>query len=154
MTQKIAESEKKSNSYKESRLDSLSEKKEEKIKKFAKQSIAQTIHRMRKAGKLASSSSTSTAHDTPSTSMPTPNSHDGEPHVQLNFNPADDDIEMEVDYGSEDDYEETGEKEHGELVRMPPPEWSGWQDASMDIEDAHSASLGAADPRRRPPINS
>lgn len=55
LTHIIAEKEKKSSSYKEGRLDSLSDEKIAKIKKFAKEYIAKLLHRLEK-GKRHSSS--------------------------------------------------------------------------------------------------
>lgn len=79
MTQLISDKEKKSSSYRDNRLESLSEEKVAKIKKFSKEYIAKIIRKMDKASKIPTSSSTSTTtQDTPSTSLPTPNSHDGD----------------------------------------------------------------------------
>lgn len=66
LTHLIAEKEKKSASYKENRLDSLSEEKVVKIKKFAKEYIHKVVHRLEK-GKRASSSTTPSASGSAST---------------------------------------------------------------------------------------
>ncbi|KAF9553862.1 SET domain-containing protein [Agrocybe pediades] len=157
LTQTIADSEKKSSSYKEGRLDTLPPNKEEKIKKFAKDSIIKTIHRMKKTSKLQSSS-TSTTLGTPSTSMPTPSSHDGEPPITPVFHHVDDDMEMEVDYGSDDDYGDMdmAETKPPQPSRMPASQWSSWNDPIDIDEDSPSVPViaAAADPRRRPPVNS
>ncbi|OSD00004.1 hypothetical protein PYCCODRAFT_1437753 [Trametes coccinea BRFM310] len=50
LTQTIADKEKKSSSYKEGRLDSLSEEKTAKIKKFSKEYIAKVLRKLEKSG--------------------------------------------------------------------------------------------------------
>jgi len=77
LTQIIADKEKKSSSYKESKLESLSDEKVAKIKKFAKEYIAKVLHKMDKSSKKRNGSSSSTlqTHATPSTSEETPNPH-------------------------------------------------------------------------------
>ncbi|VDB94051.1 unnamed protein product [Peniophora sp. CBMAI 1063] len=66
LTHLIAEKEKKSASYKENRLDSLSDEKVAKIKKFAKEYIHKVVHRLEK-NKRASSSNTPSASGSAST---------------------------------------------------------------------------------------
>ncbi|KAI0070968.1 hypothetical protein K474DRAFT_1712871 [Panus rudis PR-1116 ss-1] len=56
LTQIIADKEKKSSSYKEGKLDSLSDEKVIKIKRFSKEYIAKVIRKMEKKGRLPSSS--------------------------------------------------------------------------------------------------
>lgn len=51
LTQIIADKEKRSSSYKEGKLDSLSEEKKAKIKKFAKDYIAKVLHKLQKKNK-------------------------------------------------------------------------------------------------------
>jgi len=57
LTNIIAEKEKKSSSYKEGRLDSLSDEKKTKVKKFAKEYIVKIMHKLEKRHKPSSSSS-------------------------------------------------------------------------------------------------
>ncbi|THG94132.1 hypothetical protein EW026_g7278 [Hermanssonia centrifuga] len=64
LTQVIAEKEKKTSSYKDSRLDALSDEKVAKIKKFAKEYIAKILRKLDKAGQRHKSSSSA-----PSSSM-------------------------------------------------------------------------------------
>lgn len=52
LTHIIAEKEKKSTSYRENKLDSLSEEKAVKIKKYARDYIAKVLHKLETAGKL------------------------------------------------------------------------------------------------------
>ncbi|EAU87663.2 histone-lysine N-methyltransferase [Coprinopsis cinerea okayama7 len=80
LTQVITEKEKKSSSYKEGRLESLSEEKVAKIKKFSKDYIAKVLRKLEKAGKYSSQSSRATTEQTgasSSTHTQTPNSLDG-----------------------------------------------------------------------------
>ncbi|CDO68786.1 hypothetical protein BN946_scf184989.g52 [Trametes cinnabarina] len=57
LTQTIADKEKKSSSYKEGRLDSLSEEKTAKIKKFSKEYIAKVLRKLEKSGQRRKPSS-------------------------------------------------------------------------------------------------
>jgi [histone H3]-lysine36 N-trimethyltransferase len=57
LTQIIADKEKKSSSYKENKLDSLSEEKTTKIKKFAKEYIAKIMRKLEKSGQAKRRSS-------------------------------------------------------------------------------------------------
>ncbi|KAI8990416.1 hypothetical protein BD414DRAFT_483561 [Trametes punicea] len=57
LTQIIAEKEKKSSSYKEGRLDSLSEEKTAKIKKFSKEYVAKVLRKLEKSGQRRKPSS-------------------------------------------------------------------------------------------------
>ncbi|KAI0354309.1 SET domain-containing protein [Trametes cingulata] len=65
LTHTIAEKEKKSSSYKDGRLDSLSEEKTTKIKKFAKEYIAKILRKLEKSGQRRKPSSTSASSSTP-----------------------------------------------------------------------------------------
>ncbi|KAI0313481.1 hypothetical protein OF83DRAFT_1210951 [Amylostereum chailletii] len=59
LTRIIADKEKKSASYKDNRLDALSEEKTAKIKKFAKEYIQKVIHKLEKSGKIPKRSAAS-----------------------------------------------------------------------------------------------
>ncbi|EIW76613.1 SET domain-containing protein [Coniophora puteana RWD-64-598 SS2] len=80
LTQVITEKEKKSNSYKENKLDSLSEEKTAKIKKFAKDYIAKVIRKLDKSklksSSLTSASATASTSQTPAQEQNTPE-HEG-----------------------------------------------------------------------------
>ncbi|OJT15697.1 Histone-lysine N-methyltransferase, H3 lysine-36 specific [Trametes pubescens] len=65
LTQTIAEKEKKSLSYKEGRLETLSEEKTTKIKKFAKEYIAKILRKLEKSGQRRKPSSTTASSSTP-----------------------------------------------------------------------------------------
>ncbi|KAI0776743.1 hypothetical protein BD413DRAFT_469039 [Trametes elegans] len=61
----IAEKEKKSSSYKEGRLESLSDEKTAKIKKFAKEYIAKVLRKLEKSGQRRKPTSTAGSSSTP-----------------------------------------------------------------------------------------
>ncbi|KAI0830234.1 hypothetical protein BC628DRAFT_1313213 [Trametes gibbosa] len=65
LTQTIADKEKKSASYKEGRLETLSEEKTAKIKKFAKDYIAKILRKLEKSGQRRKPSSTVVSSSTP-----------------------------------------------------------------------------------------
>ncbi|TBU31316.1 hypothetical protein BD311DRAFT_863539 [Dichomitus squalens] len=65
LTHIIAEKEKKSQSYKDGKLDSLSEEKTTKIKKFAKDYIAKILRKLEKSGKRRKPVSTAGSSSTP-----------------------------------------------------------------------------------------
>lgn len=126
LTQVIAEKEKKSSSYKENRLESLSDEKVAKIKKFSKDYIAKVLHKLEKSKRPRHShSSSSTVNATPSSStvMDTPNSNDGadgsangEPPMQMSVEEA---MGMEEDVDSElDDSDDDDEEDHQESSPM------------------------------------
>ncbi|THH26928.1 hypothetical protein EUX98_g7264 [Antrodiella citrinella] len=101
LTQIIADKEKKSNSYKEGKLNSLSEEKETKIKKFAKEYIAKILRKLEKKHK-----SKGGPDDTPGSSS-TP----GMPHGALHDSKdaplsLADVVDMDGDDDDDDDAEE------------------------------------------------
>ncbi|KZT23009.1 SET domain-containing protein [Neolentinus lepideus HHB14362 ss-1] len=65
LTQLISEKEKKSNSYKEGKLDAFSEEKTAKIKKFAKEYIAKLMRKLEKSGQRRKPSSSSSSSKGP-----------------------------------------------------------------------------------------
>lgn len=65
LTHVIAEKEKKSSSYKEGRLDALSEEKTVKIKKFSKEYIAKVLRKLEKSGSRRKPVSTTASSSTP-----------------------------------------------------------------------------------------
>jgi len=112
LTKIIADKEKKSSSYKEGKLDSLSEEKIVKIKKFAKDYIAKVLHKIEKAKKRKPSSSAPEIHATSSTSADTPDSPDDpegadgntvEMTVEEAMDLGESESEAEADDGPEDD---------------------------------------------------
>ncbi|KAG7087687.1 hypothetical protein E1B28_013634 [Marasmius oreades] len=101
LTEKIAEREKKSSAYKEGKLDSLSEEKTAKIKKYAKEYItSKVLRKANKSGRHKSRSSSSVIkQETPSDV--TPNSADLNPAmVDLDVD-DDSDVDMDMDQDSD-----------------------------------------------------
>ncbi|TFK37690.1 hypothetical protein BDQ12DRAFT_607516 [Crucibulum laeve] len=155
LTQIIADKEKKSSSYKEGRLDSLSDEKIAKIKKFAKEYIAKIIRRLEKSGQRARP----TTQATPSTSMNTPNSADGDGVMETEMT-VEEAMGMDADSGSEgegddDDRDTSGNGQAG-IADSSPSEMTVSADMAnelMDISESHEQALLPADPRRRPPAD-
>lgn len=137
----IADKEKKSSSYKESKLDALSDEKVVKIKKFAKEYIAKVLRKMEKSGekrKGSSSSTTTATQATSSASNDTPNSHE-EGDVVMEDMPTELDLPEEMDLGSDSDSdvgdEDEGPQGHGSSS-APPPDlkdeaMDAWPDPSL-----------------------
>lgn len=176
LTQVIADKEKKSSSFKEGRLESLSEEKTNKIKKFSKDYIAKILRKLEKSGRYSSQSSNPTAGSS-STHTQTPNSIDGGDTANL---PADAtmsveeamDLDSDSDSDSEQDHEAVDEDDgqlngHGlkspsvsrEKTQVrhspgpsfplphPPPPQSTWVD--NDAMDCDMYRAHTTDPRRR-----
>lgn len=155
MTHIIAEKEKNSASYKENRLDALSDEKVTKIKKFCRDYITKLLRKLQKEGrshKPGGSSSGGQGHlGTPSTSAATPNSaHDDadregvEMSVEEAMDLDDDDDDAEVDGGDDDDRDRDrddrsfmGDKSSPpSMARTPPSPGSrintGWDPEKTD----------------------
>jgi len=135
LTQIIADKEKKSSSYKESKLDTLSDEKVAKIKKFAKEYIAKILHKMEKSGKKRNGSSTSTAptHAASSVSAETPDSHgdaDGGDVVMAEMT-----VEEAMDLGEDSASDEDGEDEHQEPDQSPDPSSPAREAVHDDLKD-------------------
>ena len=100
LTHVIAEKEKKSASYKEGKLDSLSDEKTVKIKKFAKEYIAKVLRKLEKSGKRRKPTSTAA-------SSSTPDSRGGNDDSMLILSTVEDimdldpDLDVGVDHGSD-----------------------------------------------------
>lgn len=161
MTQIITEKEKKSSSYRDNKLDSLSEEKVVKIKKFAKEYIAKVIRKMEKSGKhpskAGSSASASIVRDTPtsSTAQQTPNSNDGD-NAQYTSLSVEDAMQINFDSDVESDLDEDVVMADGQPYRAPPPNIShsdsrthklGHDSMLVDDDLPHFIP---EDPRRRP----
>jgi histone-lysine N-methyltransferase SETD2 len=130
LTQIIADKEKKSSSYKESKLDALSDDKVAKIKKFSKEYIAKILHKMEKSGKKRNGSSST--HAGSSASAETPNSHgdiDGADTVMAEMT-----VEEAMDLGNDSGGDNDEEDEHQEENESPghSPAHSG---VHADLED-------------------
>lgn len=155
LTHVIAEKEKKSSSYREGRLDALSDEKAAKIKKFAKEYIVKVLRKLEKSKSKQSPSKPSSSHHRdreqdrgrsghePSGSGPSPDGHrhgeDGDVDVDADGGCEDLDgddvamvmsVEQAMDLGSD--------SEDGDHTRGPDG------DAEMDLQ--HSSDEGDHDP--------
>jgi hypothetical protein len=162
LTQIITEKEKKSSSYRDNKLDSLSEEKVVKIKKFAKEYIAKVVRKMEKSGKnplkAGSSASASIVRDTPtsSTAQQTPNSTDGDNAQYTSFMSAEDAMQINFDSDVESDDDEDAVMADAQPYRAPPTNIShsdsrthkrGHDSMLVDDDPPHFIP---EDPRRRP----
>ncbi|KAA1474184.1 SET domain-containing protein [Dentipellis sp. KUC8613] len=149
LTHIIAEKEKKSSSYKENKLEALSDEKVNKIKKFAKEYINKVLHKLAKAGKLSKrppdSSASASGPSTDMTGAPqTPGEHANgagkEMTVEEAMDMSDDEPEPEHEHDDDDDDDE----EDHDLENSP-------QDEQTPVEPAESDTSTAvvSDPRRR-----
>ena len=134
----IADKEKKSSSYKESKLDALSDEKVAKIKKFAKEYIAKVLRKMEKSGekhKGSSSTTTAIAQAGPSVSNDTSNSHEDGDIVTGDI-PLESHEAMGLGGDSDSDMgdEDEGHEDHGS-PSAPPPDL---KDEPMDISPGTS----------------
>ncbi|KAG9311141.1 hypothetical protein JVU11DRAFT_9056 [Chiua virens] len=141
LTHVIAEKEKKSTSYKEGRLDSLSDEKAAKIKKFAKEYIAKVLRKLEKSTSKHGSASSSHPHKdrdrrkrehAPSGSLPSPVAHrdgsDGEREEDVEMVMS---VEQAMDLGSDS---EDGDHGHD------------GDDADADMDLRHSSDEPDHDP--------
>lgn len=159
LTQVIADKEKKSSSYREGKLDALSEEKIIKIKKFSKDYINKILRKMEKFGKRPKPPPFSTPLPTPSTSTHTPDSNDGGGDTSMVSMSIEEVMDMDPETDVENDEMVDGEGAAGKSSGMPPPTHSPWtaHDAnSMDLEEAFHSRLTTvpSDPRRRAPPDS
>ncbi|KAF4588782.1 histone methyltransferase set2 [Pleurotus pulmonarius] len=144
LTQIIVEKEKKASSYREGRLDSLSEEKVAKIKKFSKEYIAKVLHKLRKARR--ESSSTAGLPSSSSTTLDTPTEHDETPNVEMKF----EDIVSDPESDDDADDEAMGAPDEPP-VPMPEDEPMDVDAMRQSYEDVEDATQPSADPRRRLP---
>ncbi|KAG5339887.1 hypothetical protein C0989_003105 [Termitomyces sp. Mn162] len=162
LTQIITNKEKKSSSYKEGRLEKLSDEKVVKIKKFAKEYIAKILRKIEKSGKRLRESSLTTPPASSSAVQHTPQSHEDEDVVMddpsmedmniVSDSDEDEDNEDSQEYLTIRDKDEDGPKE---MTRTRPedlPTAGHW--GEMDFEESMGQSTSvrlSSDPRRRPP---
>jgi len=120
LTHVIAEKEKKSSSYKEGKLDSLSDEKAAKIKKFAKEYIAKVLRKVEKSKRKPSSSGHPHNHsDTlPTTNADLLDADDDGKEVEMTMS-----VEQAMDLGSDDDacMDEPEEMQHSSDEAGPSP---------------------------------
>ncbi|KAF6750904.1 histone-lysine N-methyltransferase [Ephemerocybe angulata] len=144
LTQVIADKEKKASTYKDDRLEALSEEKQAKIKKFSKDYIAKVLKKLADKGYLASSHGTGNGpglkhrpsvsltptNATASSSTHTPQSLDGGDASMMGdlTMSVEEAMDMDPESGSEDDHDDEADAE-GEIdddfedlhLGMPPP---------------------------------
>ncbi|KZP33283.1 SET domain-containing protein [Athelia psychrophila] len=119
LTKIIADKEKKSSSYKEGKLDSLSDEKIVKIKKFAKDYITKVLHKIEKAKKHKSSSSAQRNQAASSASAETPDSP-GDPET-ANGNTVEMTVEEAMDLGESDSEGEAEDEHEDDPMNVDPP---------------------------------
>ncbi|KAG6331704.1 hypothetical protein ID866_7384 [Astraeus odoratus] len=100
LTHIIAEKEKKSSSYKEGKLDALSDEKTTKIKKFSKEYIAKVLRKLEKSRRKSSSDGPSHKDDTSNKDLPD-TCDDGEVEMSMS-------VEQAMDLGSDDEADMDG----------------------------------------------
>ncbi|KAI9454239.1 hypothetical protein BJY52DRAFT_1122891 [Lactarius psammicola] len=131
LTHIIAEKEKKSSSYRENKLEALSEEKKTKIKKFARDYIHKVLHRLERGKRRppdSAASATTAATTTPVTpnraDMPPPHDDDGEDENGEGGMEMDE-MEMSVEEAmdlSPDEDEDGDEDDEPTPVDVEPPE--------------------------------
>lgn len=157
LTQVIADKEKKSFSYREGKLDALSEEKTIKIKKFSKDYISKILRKMEKSGKRPKPPPFSATLPTPSTSTHTPDSNDGGDTSMVSMS-VEEAMDMDCDSSSDAEDDEIIDEGGvaGKSNNMPPPNHSPWTAHStntMDLDESFHPKLTTvpSDPRRRAP---
>ncbi|OCH90860.1 SET domain-containing protein [Obba rivulosa] len=148
LTQVIAEKEKKSSSYKEGRLDALSDEKVNKIKKFAKEYITKVLRKMEKPGQRRKPSSGSGSVPTASTSTPDDADDADDTLIVTNLS-VDDVMDLDDDYpdnGDGDDGTDRGSSEHDRRSEVPE---SRSHENGGHRSTERTRSTSASDPRRR-----
>ncbi|KAJ7146126.1 hypothetical protein C8R44DRAFT_756649 [Mycena epipterygia] len=148
LTQLIADKEKKSSSYRDNKLEALSDEKVTKIKKFAKEYIGKVVRKMEKSGHKKRPPSSSATQAT-SSAVDTPNSLDG---VDAEMTEMTVEEAMDMDPASESEDEEEGDVDMeidgtgdpGSSLPLPDAQGGAMADTS-------TAASSASDPRRRPP---
>jgi hypothetical protein len=156
----IAEKEKKSSSYKEGKLDALSEEKVTKIKKFAKEYIAKVLRKLEKSGYRPKDSPSVPSTANASAASETPNSND---RTVMTVEEA-----MDMDEVSDDGDKSDHEEDKGEVADMSdveelaarqtlealPPEEEPDEALTrdpMDLLSSPNPHAECSDPRSRPP---
>jgi [histone H3]-lysine36 N-trimethyltransferase len=165
LTQIIADKEKKSSSYKEWKLDQLSDEKVAKIKKFAKEYIAKVLRKLEKSGHRPRPRppSSTMAKATSSASLDTPNSAEGVDGVTGDMSMS---VEEAMDMDPDSDSDSDSDGEHGDEEGHKVENGINGFSASMyfsgtspratrdvmDVDESHDLSRQPSDPRRRPPV--
>ncbi|KAH9894001.1 hypothetical protein C8Q73DRAFT_498617 [Cubamyces lactineus] len=141
LTQTIAEKEKKSASYKEGRLDTLSDEKTAKIKKFAKEYIAKILRKLEKSGQRRKPSSSNGAAGSSATPDGLGGSGGADDLIVTEATVAD---VMDLDPHDEPDEDDNGEDEHGDDDRA-----SGSGSPEDGAGSGETSPTVVSDPRTR-----
>ncbi|THH13484.1 hypothetical protein EW146_g6736 [Bondarzewia mesenterica] len=141
LTHIIAEKEKKSSSYKENTLDSLSDEKTAKIKKFARDYIHKALHKLQKAGKLRKRPPESSASGSASQANETPDRGEG----------ALMSVEEAMDFSADEHSDDEDIKGDDIVDHDGDADVSPGQDERTPVEPAESdtSTAVATDPRKR-----
>nr|GAT56044.1 histone methyltransferase [Mycena chlorophos] len=150
LTQIIADKEKKSSSYRDNKLDTLSDEKVAKIKKFSKEYIAKVMRKMEKSNSHKPSSSTPLTST--SSTLDTPNSNsadnaDADGDIDMPEMTVEEAMDMDPASGSDDDSDgDEDEDENRQETRD-----IDMRDVDADPSPKAHGGSSPADPRRRPP---
>lgn len=168
LTQIISDKEKKSSSYKDAKLDALSDEKVAKIKKFSKEYIAKVLRKLEKSGKRPRPPPSATTQATASTSTNTPSSTDGVDVVMGDMT-----VEEAMDMDPDSDSDAEGEDDNEDVIVVdngtteaaaqsaspkssplePPTPSDSAITHPMEVDDQTDSSSQPSDPRRRPPVS-
>ena len=155
LTQIIADKEKKSSSYKEWKLDQLSDEKVTKIKKFAKEYIAKVLRRLEKSGHRPRSSSSSIIQATSSPSLDTSNSAEGDSVTADVSMLVEETMDMDPDTDGEEEEDEGDGDGEGQIMENRLAGLTGFLGTTppepMVVDEYHDSNGQPSDPRRRPP---
>jgi hypothetical protein len=147
LTHIIAEKEKKSSSFKENKLDALSDEKKAKIKKFAREYVHKILHRLERKRTGGGRPTATAATDSAGTTTPvTPQRADG-----IMPPPLDDEVDMSVD--GDDDDDDDDDEAAAAAMDLSADEEEDDEPTPVDVEPAESdtstAVAAPADPRLR-----
>ncbi|KAJ7057984.1 histone methyltransferase, partial [Mycena amicta] len=149
LTQLIADKEKKSSSYRENKLEALSDEKVAKIKKFSKEYITKIVRKLDKSSRKDRLPSSSTP--VTSSTIDTPNSLEGENvdgDVDMPEMTVEEAMDMDPASESEDEGDDDGEGDENAPMDVEAQE----QDVQMgDAEHTHNASPSPV--HRTPPAD-
>lgn len=166
MTQIITNKEKKSSSYKEGRLEKLSDEKVAKIKKFAKEYIPKILRKLEKPGKAPRRSPSTVSPVSSSTLQHVLQSHEGADDEDVAMgDPTFEDMSIVSDSDGDEDKEDGQEylSVRDEDMNIPravvhtgklddPPTAETRSQMKLDEGTAHPIGVQLpSDPRRRPP---
>ena len=162
LTHLIVEKEKKSSSYKENRLEALSDEKVSKIKRFSREYIAKLVRKLEKAGvsrkpgsKLSSSRRGHHAAHTPSTSAATPSSVHEDAQLDVMEMLAEEVMNMDDDVDDDDQGQNNGATKLKPYPlpiapTSPSPVNRAWDQGGTSQDDGFGSSVSLELPSSRP----